>query len=272
MSYNGDTTDREIILTRTLNHPVEKVWEVFAKPEHIKNWWGPNGFSIEISKMDLQPQGDWQFVMDGPDGQTWDTHFVFHKIVPLKTFSYDHLGTPKFRSIITFKSEGKKTHLHWHMIFESREVFLETVKAVGANEGLKQTVGNLENYLADHTIKTQEPEEERQIRLSRVINHPIKNVWQVWTEPDHIKNWWGPHGFTNTISKMEMNPGGEWNLTMHGPDGTNYRNESVFVEIIHHKKIVYDHLTGPKFRATVLFKDLGDKTNIDCDLFLRLAK
>ena len=147
MPFTGDTSDREIILTRVLNHPVEKVWEVFAKPEHIQNWWGPNGFTITISKMDLRSEGDWLFVMDGPDGQTWDTHFKFFEIEPLKTFSYEHLGKPRFRSIVTFEPEGNRTNLRWHMIFESKEVFLETVKAVGAIDGLNQTVGNMEAYL-----------------------------------------------------------------------------------------------------------------------------
>lgn len=112
-------------------------------------------------------------------------------------------------------------------------------------------------------MKETGPEEDRQIGLTRVINHPVEKVWEVWSNPDHLKNWWGPHEFTNTITKMDMQPGGEWLLTMHGPDGTDYRNESVFVEVIPFEKIVYDHLIGPKFRGIVLFEDLGGKTQID---------
>jgi uncharacterized protein YndB with AHSA1/START domain len=112
-------------------------------------------------------------------------------------------------------------------------------------------------------MKHFEPEEDRQIGLIRVIHHPIEKVWEVWTNPDHLRNWWGPHGFTSTITKMDMRAGGEWHLTMHGPDGTDYRNASVFVEVIPHHLIVYDHLTGPKFRGIVLFQDLGGKTQID---------
>jgi len=101
---------------------------------------------------------------------------------------------------------------------------------------------------------------DRELLLSRTLNAPVTLVWEVWTNPEHIKNWWGPNGFTNTIYKMEVNEGGEWNFTMHGPDGTDYKNKSVFKEIIKHKKIVYEHVSGPKFLATVTFAEQGNKT------------
>jgi uncharacterized protein YndB with AHSA1/START domain len=101
---------------------------------------------------------------------------------------------------------------------------------------------------------------DRELRISRLLNAPIDLVWMVWTDPDHIKNWWGPNGFTNTIHKMDMKPGGTWDLIMHGPDGTDYKNKSIFKEIIRHKKIVYEHTTGPKFTATVEFEKRGDTT------------
>ena len=53
---------------------------------------------------------------------------------------------------------------------------------------------------------------DREIRLSRLVNAPIKLVWDVWTDPEHIKEWWGPNGFTNTISKMDFRENGEWEI------------------------------------------------------------
>jgi len=72
---------------------------------------------------------------------------------------------------------------------------------------------------------------DRVISISRLLDAPIDLVWEVWTDPEHIKNWWGPDGFTNTIQLMDMKEGGEWNLIMHGPDGTDYKNKSVFMEV-----------------------------------------
>jgi len=104
---------------------------------------------------------------------------------------------------------------------------------------------------------------DRELRISRVLNAPIDLVWEVWTDPEHLKHWWGPDGFTNTITKMDMHKGGEWNLVMHGPDGTDFRNESIIKEIIKHKKIVYDHVSGPRFLATIEFEAQANKTRID---------
>jgi uncharacterized protein YndB with AHSA1/START domain len=104
---------------------------------------------------------------------------------------------------------------------------------------------------------------DRELRISRVLNAPIELVWEVWTDPEHLKQWWGPDGFTNTITKMEIRKDGEWSLVMHGPDGTDYKNESIFKEIIKHKKIVYDHVSGPRFLATIEFEAQGNKTRID---------
>jgi uncharacterized protein YndB with AHSA1/START domain len=101
---------------------------------------------------------------------------------------------------------------------------------------------------------------DRELKISRLLNAPIKLVWEVWTDPKHIKNWWGPNGFINTVTKMDVRTGGEWDLTMHGPDGTDYKNKSIFKEVILHRKIVYEHVTSPKFTATVEFEDRGKTT------------
>jgi uncharacterized protein YndB with AHSA1/START domain len=76
---------------------------------------------------------------------------------------------------------------------------------------------------------------DRELLVSKMLNAPVSLVWEAWTNPEHIANWWGPDGFTNTIHTMDMTPGGEWNLTMHGPDGTDYKNKSIFKEICRRK-------------------------------------
>ena len=96
----------------------------------------------------------------------------------------------------------------------------------------------------------------------KVFKAPIGLIWKVRTEPEHIENWWGPDGFTSTIHKMDLQDGGEWKLTLNGPDGTNYPNRSIFREIIPHKKIVFEHF-NPHFITTVLFKPKDEDTQLD---------
>jgi uncharacterized protein YndB with AHSA1/START domain len=75
-------------------------------------------------------------------------------------------------------------------------------------------------------------------------------------------HWWGPNGFTNTIETMDVRPGGVWKHVMHGPDGTDYPNKSVFVEVVKPERIVYSHAGGKEggpgahFEATWTFEAL----------------
>jgi uncharacterized protein YndB with AHSA1/START domain len=113
--------------------------------------------------------------------------------------------------------------------------------------------------------------ENREIRITRTFKAPINLMWEVWTTPEHIVNWWGPNGFTSTIHKMDVQEGGEWKLTLHGPDGTNYPNRSVFKEIIPFKKIVFEHF-NPHFITTVLFESKGKETQVDWSLLFDTAE
>jgi uncharacterized protein YndB with AHSA1/START domain len=104
--------------------------------------------------------------------------------------------------------------------------------------------------------------EEREISATRIFDASRELVWKMFTEPDHIAHWWGPNGFTNTIYEMDVRPGGVWSFTMHGPDGRDYRNKSVYVEVVKPERIVFDHVSGPLFRATIDFTPRGNRTEI----------
>lgn len=105
----------------------------------------------------------------------------------------------------------------------------------------------------------------RELRIIRTFKAPLELVWEVWTDPQHIIHWWGPSGYTTTISEMTFEEGGEWKLTLHGPDGTNYSNRSIFREIVPLKKIVFEHF-NPHFFATIIFEQKGEGTQIDWSL------
>jgi len=100
-----------------------------------------------------------------------------------------------------------------------------------------------------------------ELNTNKTLNAPVELVWAAWTNPNHIVNWWAPTGFTTTIHRMELKEGGEWLMTLHGPDGKRYPNKSLFKEIVPHKKIVYEHF-NPDFIATVIFEPHVDKTLI----------
>ena len=99
--------------------------------------------------------------------------------------------------------------------------------------------------------------EESTVTSVRVFNYPQMDVFDAWTNPSKLAKWWGPNGFSNTFDEHDPTPGGRWRFTMHGPDGTNYKNEVDYVEVTP-ERIVLDHINWPLFRLTATFEPIGD--------------
>ncbi|HVU88244.1 MAG TPA: SRPBCC family protein [Pirellulales bacterium] len=112
----------------------------------------------------------------------------------------------------------------------------------------------------------------RDINIIRVYDAPVALVWDAWTDPAQVAQWWGPRGFTLTTHSKDLRVGGHWNYTMHGPDGTDYENTTLYHEVEEHAKLVYDHGghkdRPPLFRVTALFTDLGGKTRLEMTMTL----
>ena len=168
----NDTSDREIRISRLLNAPLELVWEVWTEAEHLKNWWGPDDFSNTITTMDVHPEGEFNLVMHGPDGTDYKNKSIFREVVLHKKLVYEHLSAPKFLATITFESQDDKTELHWHMLFETREQFIQTVKTFKADEGLKQNVEKLHSYLQAQVNLRKQLKTTKMARTSTYLNFP----------------------------------------------------------------------------------------------------
>lgn len=112
-----------------------------------------------------------------------------------------------------------------------------------------------------------------EITLTRLYDAPVAAVWGARTDPAQVGEWWGPRGFTLTNHSKDMRPGGLWVYTMHGPDGTDYPNYTLYHEVELYKKLVYDHGAtedhGPLFRVTVLFDERDGQTRMDMTMALK---
>ncbi|HYG15609.1 MAG TPA: SRPBCC family protein [Bacteroidia bacterium] len=142
----NNTETREMQLFHTLNAPVELVWEVWTRPEHIANWWGPNGFTSTIHEMDFKEGGEWRLTMHGPDGTNYPNRSIFKEIVPLKKIVFEHFN-PHFITTVVFEAKGNETLVNWSMLFDTAEMREIVVKAHKADEGQKQNIEKLEAYL-----------------------------------------------------------------------------------------------------------------------------
>ena len=111
-----------------------------------------------------------------------------------------------------------------------------------------------------------------EITITRLYDAPVKTVWEAWTDPEQIAQWWGPRGFTLTTHSKDLRPGGTWDYTMHGPDGTDYPNVARYFEVEPMKKLRYDHGgthdQPALFHVLVLFKEVNGKTQMDMTMTL----
>ena len=127
--------------------------------------------------------------------------------------------------------------------------------------------------MAARRNSAEEPVADRQLLIERIIQAPPEVVWQAWTDPKQIVQWWGPNGFTTTIETMDVRPKGIWKYVIHGPDGTNYPNLSTFIEVVPPERIVFSHDGGAadrpqaQFESTWTFEALGkDQTRVTIDM------
>jgi uncharacterized protein YndB with AHSA1/START domain len=122
------------------------------------------------------------------------------------------------------------------------------------------------------TTRKKNPTEEtadRQYVFTRVFDAPRSLVFKVWTDPKHVAQWWGPHGFTNPVCELDVRPGGAIRIHMRGPDSTVYPMTGVYREIVEDERLVFtsaalDAEGKPLFEvlSTVTFAEHGGKTTL----------
>lgn len=114
-----------------------------------------------------------------------------------------------------------------------------------------------------HSDFTPSKEASALIESVRVLDYPPQEVYRAFSDPLRLALWWGPKGFTNTIKEFDLRPGGRWLLTLHGPDGSDYENEKVFLDVVPNELVRFHHL-GPMhaFNMTLTFAEESGKTRL----------
>jgi uncharacterized protein YndB with AHSA1/START domain len=123
---------------------------------------------------------------------------------------------------------------------------------------------------ADHTLVT-----------ARLLDAPPAKVFAAFVAPERLARWWGPKGFRSTFEVFEPRPGGSWRFVMHGPNGADYPNQSVFEALDPGERIVIRHVSAPRFTLTVTLAAAAGGTQLtwrqafdtaaDCDALRRFV-
>jgi uncharacterized protein YndB with AHSA1/START domain len=143
----GTMEDRGIHSSRVIAWPREIVYNAFADPVLLAQWWGPAGFRNTFHAFDLRPGGVWDFVMHGPGGKDYRNKSVFVSIADKKQVILDHLDpVHSFRMTIRFDESGAGTLISFHMLFDDAEECGKVKQYILA--GNEQNFDRLETLLA----------------------------------------------------------------------------------------------------------------------------
>jgi uncharacterized protein YndB with AHSA1/START domain len=107
-----------------------------------------------------------------------------------------------------------------------------------------------------------EPIEKRSDSRSLFVPATPAQVFSAMSDPARIARWWGPDGFRNTIHRFDFTPGGTWLLTMHGPDGKDYPNESRFTRLVPDQLFEIEHLSGHHFVLSIELRPSNQGTQV----------
>jgi len=128
-------------MTRTFDAPRGLVWEALSKPEHMREWWGPRGFTMPVCEIDLRVGGAYRFVQKGHDGAEYGFRGEYREIVPPERigWTFEFEGMPGSISVdtMTLTEEDGKTTITSTSVFDSveqRDGMLQSGMETGAGE------------------------------------------------------------------------------------------------------------------------------------------
>jgi uncharacterized protein YndB with AHSA1/START domain len=263
-------SDREIVMTRIFDAPRDLVFEAMTKPEHVQRWWGPCRMTMEVCEMDFRVDGAWRYILRAPDGKKVEFTGVYHEIVRperlvcTERYVEPRFGNPQWQTTLTLEDLGDKTKMTSRLLHPTKEQRDGHVNS-GMESGAAETFDRL-----NEIVTAQATMMERSIEIVRIFDAPRELVYQAWTDPEHMTQWWGPKIFTNHSCKLDVRPGGAWQIVMRSPDGTDYGCKGVYSEVKPPERLVFtndavDQNDKPLLKGftTVTFeKHPGNKTKL----------
>lgn len=260
----------ELVIVRTFDAPQWLVWQAWTESAHMMQWACPDDFTLLYGDGELRPGGKWRSAMRAPDGEELTFGGTYREVVPCERLVFAHVwdenGKPGHETVVTVQlaeHQGKTT-----MTF--RQTGFSSVESRDGHEGgWGQAFNHLAQYLQQTLDKT-----PHELTLTRIFDAPRELVWKAWTDPKHVAQWWGPHGFTNPLCQWDAQPGKAILVHMHGPKGSPFDFDmpmgGTFQEVRALEQLVFitnamaDETGKPQLevRNTVTFEDYNGKTKI----------
>ncbi len=279
--------EHDIVLTRRYAAPRAAVFEAWTNPEQLKRWWAPANCTTPYCTVDLRRGGKFHYCMRMADGkEIWGMGIYREIVVPERivftdTFA-DEAGNPvppahhgmsddhpnETRVTITFtEHEGETTVTLHHALgraFKERDAMQQGWTEMLDRLGMDVVDGE---RTMDMAIDPAIPADLREAVITRTFDAPRELVWRMWTEPEHIRAWWGPHGFDGPHPSVDLRVGGKMNFDMRAPDGSVTPIDATIRELEPPERLVIDQdamFGSVRFviRDEVTLADDGGRTRV----------
>lgn len=250
-------TDLEIVLTRVVHAPIDRVWRSWTQPDKIMSWFGPRGFSTRVDEQDFRVGGKWSYTMIGPDGNEYPCHGYFKEIVPQRRIvstdefeeNYEYAGMNQSDlpagMVVTTEFEaagdGQHTLMTIRIMHRNAEDKQKHVK-MGVIEGWHSTLDCFDEHLIQTGVSPSGVCPSNRLIIVRSFPVSIERVWNAWADKNTASRWHFPKDFKSTAFHTDNAQGGSWNMAMRAPDGTDYAAHGVIREIVPPRRLVMTHI------------------------------
>lgn len=229
----ADVPGKDLVIERVFDAPRERVFDVFTKPEHLQKWWGPKMVGIPVAEFDARPggkvfigerhrEGGMQYLagvvreIERPSRLVFAIHFANEKRERVSPPAGSGLGAAwggEIVSIVMFSAEGRRTRVTIRTLRSGVTAEWSEKALYGWGEALDK----LGYAIADDMTVT--PDGDREIVITRTFNAPRALVYEALTNPEHVKNWWGPRQYGAVRATGEFRAGGRYRYAQNGPSG-----------------------------------------------------
>jgi len=135
----------------------DTVWAMWTRAEHLRNWWGPQGFTTPVCEVDFRPGGTWFYCMQDPAGQRYCGKMIYQEIDAPSRFTAtdfftdeagnDLTSPPQAQTEIKFMENGVETIVTNISRYSTQEA-QDQIIDMGVEAGLSQTLDRLDAYLS----------------------------------------------------------------------------------------------------------------------------
>jgi uncharacterized protein YndB with AHSA1/START domain len=235
----------ELVLTRLIDAPCERVFEAWTDAAQVAKWWGPKGFTNPVCEIDGRSGGAMRIHMRGPDGTIYPMSGAYREVkaperIVFAGSALDENGKPIFEILhtVTFAAEGAKTRL------TLRAAILSTTPTgaphlKGQEAGWSQSLDRLETHLTGAPAKPTSTSHGTFV-IERVFAFKPAQVFAAWADPVAKARWFvGPEPWKALERECDFRVGGGERVKGGWPGGMTTTFSAGYHNIVPNERLVY---------------------------------